>query len=113
LYPGYALVEIEIDDELWHALKSTPGVTGFIGGGTKPVPLTADEVNAVMYRQASSAEHPRPKMTFEKNETVKIIDGPFTNFRGRAEDSIRGVIFARHGYHFRAHDTCRAGLLAS
>src|SRR5438445_1210712 len=76
LYPGYVLVEMEMDDELWHAVKSTPRVTGFVGGGTKPVPLTADEVNAVLYRQASSAERPRPKMNFEKNETVKLSDGP-------------------------------------
>jgi transcriptional antiterminator NusG len=86
LYPGYVLVEMEMDDELWHAVKSTPRVTGFVGGGVKPVPLTADEVNAVLYRQASSAERPRPKMTFEKNETVKIIDGPFTNFSGKVDE---------------------------
>lgn len=86
LYPGYVLVEMEMDDELWHAVKDTPRVTGFVGGGTKPVPLTADEVNAVLYRQASSAERPRPKMTFEKNETVKIVDGPFTNFSGKVDD---------------------------
>lgn len=86
LYPGYVLVEMEMDDELWHAVKSTPRVTGFVGGGTKPVPLTADEVNSVLYRQASSAERPRPKMTFEKNETVKIIDGPFTNFSGKVDE---------------------------
>jgi len=86
LYPGYVLVEMEMDDELWHAVKSTPRVTGFVGGGTKPVPLTADEVNAVLYRQASSADRPRPKMTFEKNEAVKIIDGPFTNFSGKVDE---------------------------
>ena len=86
LYPGYVLVEMEMDDELWHAVKSTPRVTGFVSGGTKPVPLTADEVNAVLYRQASSAERPRPKLTFEKNETVKIIDGPFTNFSGKVDE---------------------------
>ena len=86
LYPGYVLVEMEMDDELWHAVKDTPRVTGFVGGGTKPVPLTADEVNAVLYRQASSAERPRPKLSFEKNETVKIIDGPFTNFSGKVEE---------------------------
>lgn len=86
LYPGYVLVEMEMDDELWHAVKSTPRVTGFVGGGTKPVPLTADEVNAVLYRQASSAERPRPKMSFEKNETVKIVDGPFTNFSGKVDE---------------------------
>ncbi len=86
LYPGYVLIEMEMDDELWHAVKSTPRVTGFVGGGTKPVPLTADEVNAVLYRQASSADRPRPKMNFEKNETVKIVDGPFTNFSGKVDD---------------------------
>ncbi len=86
LYPGYVLVEMEMDDELWHAVKSTPRVTGFVGGGTKPVPLTADEVNSVLYRQAHSAERPRPKLSFEKSETVKIIDGPFTNFSGKVEE---------------------------
>ena len=86
LYPGYVLVEMEMDDELWHAVKATPRVTGFVGGGTKPVPLTADEVNSVLYRQASSADRPRPKMTFEKNESVKIVDGPFTNFSGKVDD---------------------------
>jgi len=86
LYPGYVLVEMEMDDELWHAVKNTPRVTGFVGGGTKPVPLTADEVNAVLYRQNSPSERPRPKMTFEKNETVKIIDGPFTNFSGKVDE---------------------------
>lgn len=86
LYPGYVLVEMEMDDELWHAVKSTPRVTGFVGGGTKPVPLTADEVNSVLYRQSSSAERPRPKMNFEKSETVKIIDGPFTNFSGKVDE---------------------------
>jgi transcriptional antiterminator NusG len=86
LYPGYVLVEMEMDDDLWHAVKSTPRVTGFVGGGTKPVPLTADEVNAILYRQETSADRPRPKMTFEKNETVKIIDGPFTNFSGKVDE---------------------------
>jgi transcriptional antiterminator NusG len=86
LYPGYVLVEMEMDDELWHAVKSTPRVTGFVGGGTKPVPLTADEVNSVLYRQQSSKERPRPKMSFEKGEMVKITDGPFTNFSGKIDE---------------------------
>lgn len=86
LYPGYVLVQLEMDDELWHAVKNTPRVTGFVGGGTAPVPLTADEVNKILYRQATSAEHPRPKLTFEKNETVRIVDGPFTNFTGKIDD---------------------------
>ena len=86
LYPGYVLVEMEMNDELWHAVKATPRVTGFVGGGNMPVPLSADEVNSILYRQASSAERPRPKLTFEKNETVRIIDGPFTNFSGKVDE---------------------------
>ena len=86
LYPGYVLVEMDMNDELWHAVKNTPRVTGFVGGGNTPVPLTPDEVNSVLYRQASSAERPRPKLTFEKNENVKIIDGPFTNFSGKIDE---------------------------
>jgi transcriptional antiterminator NusG len=86
MYPGYVLVEMEMDDDLWHAVKSTPRVTGFVGGGNTPVPLSATEVNEVLYRQASSAERPRPKQTFEKNETVRINDGPFTNFSGKVDE---------------------------
>jgi transcriptional antiterminator NusG len=86
LYPGYVLVEMEMNDELWHAVKATPRVTGFVGGGTAPVPLTADEVNSILYRQERSAEHPRPKLNFEKGENVRIIDGPFTNFSGKVDE---------------------------
>ncbi|MFB3779131.1 MAG: transcription termination/antitermination protein NusG [Bryobacteraceae bacterium] len=86
LYPGYVLVEIDMSDELWHAVKNTPRVTGFVGGGNNPVPLTADEVNQILYRQASSAERPRPKLSFEKSEMVRIIDGPFANFSGKVDD---------------------------
>lgn len=86
LYPGYVLVEMEMSDELWHAVKATPRVTGFLGGGSTPVPLTADEVNQILYRQASSADRPRPKLTFEKGETLRIIDGPFANFSGKVDE---------------------------
>jgi transcriptional antiterminator NusG len=86
LYPGYVLVEIEMSDELWHAVKNTPRVTGFVGGGNSPVPLSADEVNQILYRQATSAERPRPKLTFEKSEMVRIIDGPFANFSGKVDE---------------------------
>lgn len=86
MYPGYVLVEMEMDDDLWHAVKATPRVTGFVGGGNTPVPLSASEVNEVLYRQATSAERPRPKQTFEKSETVRITDGPFTNFSGKVDE---------------------------
>ena len=61
-------------------------MTGFVGGGNSPVPLSADEVNQILYRQASSAERPRPKMTFEKNDSVRIVDGPFANFSGKVDE---------------------------
>jgi len=86
VYPGYVLVEMEMNDALWHEVKNTPRVTGFVGGGNSPVPLSADEVNQILYRQASSAERPRPKMTFEKNDSVRIVDGPFANFSGKVDE---------------------------
>jgi transcription termination/antitermination protein NusG len=86
LYPGYVLVQMAMDETLWHAVKDTPRVTGFVGGGKDPVPLTADEVNAVLYRQTASAERPRPKLSFEKGETVRITEGPFANFTGKVDE---------------------------
>jgi transcriptional antiterminator NusG len=96
VYPGYVLVEMEMNrdteeakleaDKLWHEVKNTPRVTGFVGGGTHPIPLSADEVNSILYRQASSAERPRPKTTYERNDGVRIIDGPFANFRGKVDE---------------------------
>jgi len=86
LYPGYVMVQMEMNDQLWHEVKNTPRVTGFVGGGNSPVPLTADEVNSILFRQQTSSERPRPKMTFEKNETVRIIDGPFANFSGKVDE---------------------------
>ncbi|MDA0206975.1 MAG: transcription termination/antitermination protein NusG [Acidobacteria bacterium] len=86
LYPGYVLVQLDLDDELWHVVKNTPRVTGFVGGGHKPNPLTADEVNQILYRQTASAERPRPKMSFQRNDQVKIVDGPFANFTGSVEE---------------------------
>jgi len=86
VYPGYVLVEMEMNDALLHEVKNTPRVTGFVGGGTVPVPLSPEEVNQILYRQASSAERPRPKMTFEKNDSVRIVDGPFANFSGKVDE---------------------------
>jgi transcription termination/antitermination protein NusG len=86
LYPGYVLVQMEMDDQLWHEIKNTPRVTGFVGGGNTPVPLTPQEVHQILFRQATSAERPRPKLNFEKGETVRIIDGPFANFSGKVDE---------------------------
>jgi transcriptional antiterminator NusG len=96
VYPGYVLVEMEMNrdteeakleaDKLWHEVKATPRVTGFVGGGTHPIPLSADEVNSILYRQASSTERPRPKTTYERNDGVRIVDGPFASFRGKVDE---------------------------
>jgi len=86
LYPGYVLVQMDMDDQLWHEIKNTPRVTGFVGGGNTPVPLSPDEVRQVLFRQATSAERPKPKLNFEKGETVRIIDGPFSNFSGKVDE---------------------------
>lgn len=86
LYPGYVLVQLDLDDDLWHAVKNTPKVTGFVGGGKTPTPLTSDEVNQILYRQKSSEDHPRPRMDFSRNDRVSIVDGPFTGFSGSVEE---------------------------
>ncbi len=86
IYPGYVLIQLDMNDDLYHAIKNTPRVTGFVGGGAQPVPLTADEVNQILHRQASSEVRPRPAMSFERNETVRIVDGPFTNFSGKVDE---------------------------
>jgi transcriptional antiterminator NusG len=86
VYPGYVLVEMEMSDALWHEVKNTPRVTGFVGGGNSPVPLSPEEVSSILNRQATSAERPRPKMTFEKNDPVRIVDGPFANFSGKVDE---------------------------
>lgn len=86
LYPGYLMVQMEMDDRLWHEVKATPRVTGFVGGGTKPIPMTADEVNQMLYRQTNTSDRPRPKQVFEKGESVRINDGPFVNFTGKVEE---------------------------
>jgi len=85
-YPGYVLVEMEMDDELWHVVKSTPRVTGFVGSGQTPTPLSEEEVNQIIHRATTSSEKAKPRWSFERNETVKIVDGPFTNFTGIVDE---------------------------
>ena len=83
-YPGYILIEMEMDDETWHLVRSTPRVTGFVGG-TKPVALSEEEI-AVILQQIEKGPVPQVKAQFQKGESVRIIDGPFTNFIGSVED---------------------------
>jgi len=85
-YPGYILIEMEMDDENWHIIRETPKVTGFVGSGKKPSPLSKEEVKQIVEHMETTSEKPKPKHTFEKGETVRIIDGPFFNFNGVVED---------------------------
>jgi transcription termination/antitermination protein NusG len=85
-YPGYVLVEMDLDDHTWHVVRSTPRVTGFVGSGTTPSPLSEHEVDAIINRTHVPADRPKPKVVFERNEQVRIVDGPFANFNGVVED---------------------------
>jgi transcriptional antiterminator NusG len=85
-YPGYVLVEMDMDDEVWHMVKSTPRVTGFVGTGQQPTPLSDEEVQQIVYRVADSKEKPKLKIKYEKNETVRITEGPFATFTGVVDE---------------------------
>lgn len=85
-YPGYVLVEMDLDNETWHLVRSTPRVTGFVGSGQMPSPLTREEVDRIVHRVEVAAEHPKPKLKFEKGETVKINEGPFKDFTGSVDE---------------------------
>jgi len=86
-FPGYVLVEMEMTDESWHLVKSTPKVTGFLGGSAmRPTPISDKEVQTIMQQMQAGVEKPRPKVLFEVGEAVRVKDGPFTDFTGMVED---------------------------
>src|SRR6204780_4015605 len=81
-YPGYVLVEMDMDDYTWHVVRSTPKVTGFVGSGQMPSPLTEEEVQNILNRATTTAEKPKDRLSFERGEKVRIGEGPFANFTG-------------------------------
>ena len=85
-FPGYLLVEMQMTDQAWHIVKDTPRVTGFVGSGRTPSPPSQQEVDQIIYHAEATAEKPKIELTFEHGETVKIIDGPFSNFTGTVEE---------------------------
>lgn len=86
-FPGYVLVQMEMNDDTWHLVKSVPKVMGFIGGTSdRPAPITDREANAILQRVQEGAEKPRPKVLFEPGEMVRVIDGPFNDFSGVVEE---------------------------
>ena len=86
-FPGYVLVEMELDDESWHLVKETPRVMGFIGGkADRPSPITDAEARAILQRVEEGVDKPRPKTMFEPGEMVRVTDGPFNDFNGVVEE---------------------------
>jgi transcriptional antiterminator NusG len=84
--PGYVLVEMELDNDLWHVIKNTPRVTGFLGTGDNPVALSEQEVSSILFRSDSAASKPTMKVKFDKGEQVRINEGPFANFTGAVDE---------------------------
>jgi len=103
-FPGYILVEMEMNEDTWHVVKNTPKVTGFVGTGKVPTPLSEEEVNQILEQVVTAKEKPKPKYVFEKGEPVKIVEGPFSNFTGTVEEvnldrntlKVMVTIFGRH-----------------
>ena len=85
-FPGYVLVRMNMTDESWHLVKNTPKVTGFLGGRGKPSPITDAEADRIMHQVREGIERPKPMITFEVGEQVRVSDGPFTSFNGMVEE---------------------------
>ena len=86
-FPGYVLVQMEMDDETWHLVKEVPKVLGFIGGSSdRPAPITDREADTILRRVQEGADKPRPKVLFEPGEIVRVVDGPFNDFNGVVEE---------------------------
>ena len=85
-FPGYVLAHISMTDETWHLINNTPKVTGFLGSGGKPVPISDDEADRVLKQVKEGVERPKPSVIFEIGETVRVCDGPFTSFNGLVEE---------------------------
>jgi transcriptional antiterminator NusG len=81
-FPGYILIKMDMNKESWYLVKSTPGITGFIGPGRKPTAISEDEVNSILKRTEDTETRPTPKITFEVSESIRIAQGPFANFNG-------------------------------
>jgi len=85
-FPGYILVEMELNDETWHVVKSTRQVSGFLGAGNKPRPMPQSEVDALVRQIEEGIERPKPKVMFDVGDSVRVVDGPFASFNGLVEE---------------------------
>ncbi len=85
-FPGYVLAKIDLTDEVFHLIKNTPKVTGFLGSGSKPVPISDIEANRILNQVAEGVERPKASIRFEIGEQVRVADGPFASFNGQVEE---------------------------
>jgi transcriptional antiterminator NusG len=85
-FPGYVLVNMELNEDTYHLVKNTPKVTGFLGAGNKPVPISKAEADRILHQVKEGVERPKPSVTFEIGEEVRVNDGPFQSFNGQVED---------------------------
>ncbi|HCS68894.1 MAG: transcription termination/antitermination protein NusG [Alphaproteobacteria bacterium] len=85
-FPGYILVEMDLTDETWHLVKNTPKVTDFLGGKGRPVPISEAEAQRILYQVKEGVDRPKPSVTFEVGEQVRVCDGPFNSFNGMVEE---------------------------
>src|SRR5207245_656698 len=115
-FPGYVLVEMELTDDTWHLVRSTPKVTGFVGSGSKPVALPHDQVDDILRQMEAGAEKPKPKSVFQRGDKVRVIDGPFVNFQAVVDDMTaerggdrEGLRGAAQGQDRQGHAAAGAG----
>ena len=85
-FPGYVLIKMDLSDQSWHLVKDTPKVTGFLGGGGKPSPISDAEAQRILHQVEEGVDRPKPSITFDIGEQVRVSDGPFTSFNGTVED---------------------------
>ncbi len=85
-FPGYVLIKMDMDDESWHLVKDTPKVTGFLGGKGRPIPISAREAEQILHQVQEGFDRPKPSVTFEVGEQVRVCDGPFASFNGSVEE---------------------------
>lgn len=85
-YPGYILVQMELNDETWHLVRHTPKVTGFIGNQERPIPISDEEAQGIIQQMEEGAHKPRPKFKFEKGDEVRVVEGPFATFSGIVDE---------------------------
>ena len=85
-FPGYILISVDMSRDIWYMIKNTAKVTGFLGSGGKPVPLSEDEVKTIKGQISGEASQPKPKFSFEKGESVRVVEGPFINFNGTVDE---------------------------